>query len=168
MRWCPQPSVVAALLNPAEPTIALANKRDVEAAAGAMGLQLRVLNASTAADIDVPSRRSRASGLTHSSSAAVRSSLIGASNWLTSRRATRFPRSMVAGVSRSRRADELQHESDGGASPSRRLCGPYPQGSQACDLPVMQASKFELVINPRPRGRSASRFRRRCSPPPTR
>ena len=43
---------VAALLNPAEPTIAAANRRDVEAAAGAMGLQLRLLNASTIAEID--------------------------------------------------------------------------------------------------------------------
>jgi putative tryptophan/tyrosine transport system substrate-binding protein len=40
------------LLNPAEPTIFATNLRDVEAAAGTMGLQLRVLNASTIADID--------------------------------------------------------------------------------------------------------------------
>ena len=33
---------VAALMNPAEPTIFAANRRDVEAAAGAMELQLRL------------------------------------------------------------------------------------------------------------------------------
>ena len=43
---------VAVLLNPAEPTIAAANRRDVEAAADAMGLQTRVFNASTIAEID--------------------------------------------------------------------------------------------------------------------
>src|SRR5262249_54849399 len=43
---------VAVLLNPAEPTIAAANLRDVEAAASAMGLQIQVLKASTSAEID--------------------------------------------------------------------------------------------------------------------
>jgi putative tryptophan/tyrosine transport system substrate-binding protein len=48
------PSVnrVAVLLNPAEPTIAAANLRDVEAAASAMAVQIRVFNASTIAEID--------------------------------------------------------------------------------------------------------------------
>ena len=48
----PTATRVVALLNPAEPTIAAANLRDVEAATGAMGLQLRVLNASSSTDID--------------------------------------------------------------------------------------------------------------------
>jgi ABC-type uncharacterized transport system substrate-binding protein len=37
----PAATRVAALLNPAEPTIYTANRRDLEAAASAMGLQLR-------------------------------------------------------------------------------------------------------------------------------
>src|SRR5713101_2708941 len=48
----PAATRVAVLLNPAEPTIAVANRRDVEAAASAMGLQIRVLNASTIDEID--------------------------------------------------------------------------------------------------------------------
>src|SRR5262249_41580755 len=43
---------VAVLLNPAEPTIAASNLRDVSAAATAMGLQLRILNASTIPEIE--------------------------------------------------------------------------------------------------------------------
>jgi len=48
------PSVnrVAVLLNRAEPTIAAANLRDVEAAAAALAVQIRVFNASTIAEID--------------------------------------------------------------------------------------------------------------------
>jgi putative ABC transport system substrate-binding protein len=48
----PAANRVAVLLNPAEPTIAVANRRDVEAAASAMGLQIRVVNATTSAEID--------------------------------------------------------------------------------------------------------------------
>ena len=43
---------VAVLLNPVEPTIAAANRRDVEAAAAAMGLEVRLLNASNRDEID--------------------------------------------------------------------------------------------------------------------
>ena len=42
------------------------------------------------------------------------------------------------------------------------------KGAKPAELPVVQASKFELVIKTRPLGCSASPCRRRCSPPPTR
>src|SRR5262245_22810685 len=43
---------VAVLLNPAEPTIAAANLRDLEGAASAQALQIRIFNASTIIEID--------------------------------------------------------------------------------------------------------------------
>jgi putative tryptophan/tyrosine transport system substrate-binding protein len=45
-----------------------------------------------------------------------------------------------------------EYAADGGLisrrlSPGRRLCGPRAQGEKPADLPILQPTKFELVIN---------------------
>ena len=64
---------MAVLVNPSGPTI-VRRLRDVEAAAGAMGRQFRVFNASSSADIDAVFGTFAISGGTRCSSAAARSS----------------------------------------------------------------------------------------------
>ena len=48
----PAASVVAALVNPANPTLAEANSKELQAAARTLGLELHILNASTERDFD--------------------------------------------------------------------------------------------------------------------
>jgi putative ABC transport system substrate-binding protein len=50
--WCLQVTRVAALLNPAEATIAASNLRDMETAARSMRLQIQILNASSNGELD--------------------------------------------------------------------------------------------------------------------
>jgi putative ABC transport system substrate-binding protein len=48
----PNSSVIAVLVNPTSPNLALSITKDVQAAAGALGQQIRILNASTEDEID--------------------------------------------------------------------------------------------------------------------
>jgi ABC-type uncharacterized transport system substrate-binding protein len=144
----PAAARVAALLNPAEPTIAAANLRDVEAAAGAMGLQLRILDASNIADIDAAFAafaNERPDAL-----------FISSGPFFTSRRvqlahlATRYA---IPAIHGSRGYPEVGGLMSYGADQTgtHRQAGVYVgrllKGAQLGDLPVVQSTKFELVIN---------------------
>jgi ABC-type uncharacterized transport system substrate-binding protein len=139
---------VAVLVNPAEVTIAASNLRDVETAARAMQLQIHVLNASTSREIDaafVIVARERPDAL-----------FISSGPFFTSRRvqlahlATRYA---IPAIHGSRQYTEVGGLISYGASlmDALRQAGVYTgrilKGDKPADMPVVQASKFELVIN---------------------
>ena len=116
---------------------------------GALGLQLIILNASSERDIDAAFRDAGpAAGRMRSWSAPIRSSTAGASSLSRWRPATRVPAIYrLARVRRGRRLMSYGTSIAECVSPSRRLCRTHSQGRKAADLPVVQPTKFELVIN---------------------
>jgi putative tryptophan/tyrosine transport system substrate-binding protein len=139
---------VAVLVNPAEVTNTEAILKDVELAARAMGLQIEVLKATTSGEIDaafVTIGRERPDGL-----------FVGGGPFFTSRRlqlahwATRVAIPAAFGLRQYAEAGGLMSY---GASlmDAWRQVGIYTgrilKGAKPADLPVVQASKFELVIN---------------------
>jgi putative tryptophan/tyrosine transport system substrate-binding protein len=144
----PTATRVAALLNPAEPTIAAANLRDVEAAASAMGLQIRLLNASTIAEID--------SAFTALASDRPDALFISSGPFFANRSvqlAHLATRHAIPAIGGSRPYPEVGGLMSYSASltEAHRQAGVYVgrilKGAKPADLPVVQSSKFELVIN---------------------
>jgi putative tryptophan/tyrosine transport system substrate-binding protein len=144
----PAATRVAALLNPAEPTIYMANRRDVEAAASAMGLQLRLLNASTIADIDAAFAAfasDRPDALFISSSPFFRSRGVQLAHLAT--------RHGIPAIGGGRGYPEVGGLMSYGTNlaEAHRQAGVYVgrilKGARPADLPVVQSTKFELVIN---------------------
>src|SRR5262249_9206837 len=139
---------MAVLVNPAEETIAASNLRDVETAARAMQLQIHVLNASTSREIDAAFEivaRERPDAL-----------FISSGPFFTSRRvqlAHLATRHAVPAIYGSRLYSEVGGLISYGASlmDALRQAGVYTgrilKGEKPADMPVVQASKFELVIN---------------------
>jgi putative ABC transport system substrate-binding protein len=137
---------VAVLVNPANAANAETTLRDVEPAARAMGLQIQVSTPAPAA------RSMRPSQLC---ARAARRALRRQRPFFNSRRvqlvhsggAPRGSRDICGVTCRSRRADELRSN----IADAYRQVGVYAgrilKGAKPADLPVVQASKFELVIN---------------------
>ena len=144
----PAATRVAVLVNPANATNTETTLRDVEAAARAMGLQIQVLNASTSREIDAAFAtfvRERPDAL-----------FVGGDPFFTSRRvqlATLAARHAVPATYASREYAEVGGLMSYGASmtDAYRQVGVYAgrilKGAKPADLPVVQATKFELVIN---------------------
>jgi len=144
----PAATRVVVLLNPAETAIAAANLRDVEAAARAMGLQIHVLNASTSHEIDA--------AFATFASERPHALFISSGPLFTSRRvqlAHLATRHAVPAIHGSRLYPEVGGLMSYGASirEAHRQAGVYTgrilKGAKPTDLPVVQSSKFELVIN---------------------
>ena len=139
---------VAALLNPAEPTIEAANRRDVEAAANAMGLHLRLVHASTVEEIDATFAAladDRPDGLFISSGPFFTSRAVQLAHFAS--------RHAIPAIGGNRRYPEVGGLISYGASvtEAHRQAGAYVgrilKGAKPAELPVVQSTKFELVIN---------------------
>jgi putative ABC transport system substrate-binding protein len=144
----PAATRVAVLVNPANATTTETTLRDVQPAARAMGLQIQVVRASTSREIDAEFSmfvRERPDAL-----------FVGGDAFFTSRRiqlAHLATLHKVPAIYASR-----EHAEAGGLMSygtnfpdTFRQVGVYAgrilKGAKPADLPVVQASKFELVIN---------------------
>jgi putative ABC transport system substrate-binding protein len=139
---------ITLLVNPANPTIAEVMLRDIPEAARALGLQIQVLNASTSREIEAAFAtlvRDRSDAL-----------FVAPDSFFVSRRvqfatlATRhgvpaaysLREYVVAGGLMSYGTDVLENWRQVGV-----YTGQILKGAKPADLPVLQSTKFEFVIN---------------------
>jgi putative tryptophan/tyrosine transport system substrate-binding protein len=139
---------IAALVNPANAANAAAVTRDVEAAASAIGVRIEVINASDSREIEAAFAtlvRNRAEAL-----------LVGTDPFFYSRRlqlatlATRHSIPAVYNVREFAEAGGLMSYGTSLIEMFRQLgvyAGRILKGSKPADLPVVQPTRFELVIN---------------------
>ena len=144
----PRATRVAVLVNPADARTTESTLREAEAAARAMGLQIQALNASTSAEIDAAFAR-----IVRERPDAI---FVATNAFLSSRRVqlvlltTRYAipaaytgrEFALAGGLMSYGSNILDSWRQAGVYAGRIL-----KGAKPADLPVMQATKFELVIN---------------------
>ena len=144
----PSAARVAVLVNPSDPVRTASNLRDIEAAAGAIGLQIQVLKASTIGEIDTAFAtlaQDRADAL-----------FVTPNSFFNSRRvqlAILAARHMFPAAFGQRDFVEVGGLMSYGTNlaDARRQIGAYTgrilKGVKPADLPVVQSSAFELVIN---------------------
>ena len=139
---------VAVLVNPANPTVTETTLREMESAARAMGLQLHVLNASTSREINT----AFATFVSERPDALF----VGLDPFLNSRRVQLVnlaSRHALPATFSNRDIAEIGGLMSYGSDikDAYRQVGVYVgrilKGAKPADLPVVQASKFELVIN---------------------
>jgi putative ABC transport system substrate-binding protein len=144
----PQAARIAVLVNPVNAVDTETTLRDVQSAARAMGLQIQVLNASTPREIDAAFAT-----FTHERPDAV---FVGIDVFFNVRRAQLVnlaSRYAVPTTFMNRDFAEIGGLMSYGSNiaDSWRQVGIYTghilKGAKPADLPVVQASKFELIIN---------------------
>src|SRR5262245_16992458 len=139
---------VALLVQPANVRITESTVKEMQAAAHAMGLQIRVLNADTSREIDTAFATlasERPDALFVGSSSFFNARRVQLAHWATHHRlpATYATRQYVeAGGLMSYGASLIEASRQMGVYAGRIL-----KGAKPADLPVVQATKFELVIN---------------------
>jgi putative ABC transport system substrate-binding protein len=147
-QFLPRATHIAVLVNPADVKNTETTFREVETAARTLGFRIQILKAATVQEIDeafAPIGRERPDAL-----------FVGASSFLNIRRVQLV---QLAAFHRLPTSFALREAAEAGALMSYgpnivdayRQCGIYAgrilRGAKPADLPVMQASKFELVIN---------------------
>jgi putative ABC transport system substrate-binding protein len=138
----------ALLVEPNNPTVTEPTVRDVEAAARAMGLQMRILHANTRREIDAAFAtfvHDRPDALFVSGSTLFNARRVQLAHWATHHKlpATYSGREYVeAGGLMSYGTSAIDALRQMGVYAGRVL-----KGAKPADLPVTQATKFELVIN---------------------
>ena len=160
---------VAVLVNPAIPANTETTLREVEAAARAMGLQIQVLNASTSREINAAFAtfvREQPDAL-----------FVSSGPFFTSRRVQLVQlaaRHAIPAIYAGRHYPDIGGLMGYGANltDAYRQVGVYIgrilKGAKPTDLPVVQSTKFELVINAETARMLGLTVPRRCSQPPTR
>jgi ABC-type uncharacterized transport system substrate-binding protein len=139
---------IAVLVNPANAPVTEATLRDIPEAASALGLQIRVLNASTSREIEAAFttlERDPADALLVSSdgffvSRRVQLALLAAFHRVPATFASR--EYAEAGGLMSYGTDTLDYFRQVGI-----YTGQILKGAKPADLPVLQSTKFEFVIN---------------------
>jgi putative tryptophan/tyrosine transport system substrate-binding protein len=144
----PSAARVAVLVNPTNAANTETTLRDVEGAARAIGLQIQVLNAGSSGEINAAFKtiaRERPDAL-----------FVGADPFFTGRRvqlANLAPHHSIPATYSARESAEAGGLMSYGANVADawRQAGTYAgrilKGAKPADLPVVQSSKFELVIN---------------------
>ena len=143
----PRAARVAVLINPTNPASAESTMKDVQAAAPALGFQVQIFNASTIGEIDAAYTslvRERAEAL-----------LVAGDGFFNSRRlqlamlAVRYAVPATYAVREYVEAGGLISYGTSFADTFRQVgiyCGRI-LGAKPADLPVLQSTKFDLVIN---------------------
>jgi putative tryptophan/tyrosine transport system substrate-binding protein len=144
----PTAARVAVLVNPANPSTAESTVKDVQAAAGGIGLQIHIFNASTIRAIDAAY-----AGLVRERAAAL---LVAGDGFFNSRRvqlamlAVRHAVPAIYTVREYAEAGGLISYGTSLAETDRQVgvyAGRILKGAKPADLPVLQSTRFELVIN---------------------
>jgi putative ABC transport system substrate-binding protein len=139
---------VAVLVNPANPSVTQTILQDVEMAGRVMGLQIQRLNADTSREINA--------AFANFGSERPHALFVGSGAFFTSRRvqltqlAARYAIPAIYSVRSFAEVGGLMSYGASNTDASRQVgvyTGRILKGAKPADLPVVQASKFDLVIN---------------------